>query len=294
MTTQDADAPRPAGDPGDGGGATRLRSPIFWIALTVALSPSIYHVLSMIRDFAWTRPVCVGIALLVVALPMRRHDAIERHPRLGLCAVVLGLLVQLVGVASGSWSIARLGLPVALCGMAALLGRPSLPVAALAFWTVPIPNMLVVAASPWLETAAARFATGVAALFGVSIDASGPLLHYADQRLEFTDYDGGVLLAVLLAGLGWYAAVRAGAAGPRGLLTALGRALRWGALVVLLQPAVAVVAVVLLAAGAPKAGARWLETGYWIVVAICGFAWIEGRALATRWHRPAAQVPRHS
>ena len=78
----------------------------------------------------------------------------------------------------------------------------------------------------------------------------------------------------MLAQLGWYAGLRAGAS-----WTALfARAALWGLGAVLVQPLGLALGVGLLLAGLPGLAATWLLSGVWLATAAVGLAVIAARA----------------
>ena len=75
--------------------------------------------------------------------------------------------------------------------------------------------------------------------------------------------DGGLLLATLLAGLGWHSAMLAGV----GLPNAVARAIGWAALALPLQLIFVALALGLLAGGSPDAARAVLDDSLWVVAA---------------------------
>jgi hypothetical protein len=251
----------------------RRRDPLLWIALGVAFSPALVDLVTSLgaTDRWWG----VVWAPLLLAAALLRVPARPSPPRRdGLVGLALGALLECVGLLGGSGTLARLGLPVAVTGLARWLGRPSLGVAALAFFAVPPPTSFGSALTPAPESALARAAAWVVTACGGELAANGPLLHTPTHRLELFSSDTGLAVAVELAAFGWYSALRQAAAAPAPAL----RAVAWSALVVVVQPAAVGVAVALLLAGAPRLARGWLDWGLVAVTALFAFTAIERRA----------------
>ncbi len=241
-------------------------SPWAWAALAAALSPAGVELARHLSGEPPDRYVLV--AAVLIGLSLRSGAEIPRStplPALGIGMLLAAVLVELLGIAIGSWWFARLAIPVAVCGLALGGGTLSPRVALLAFGLIPVPNFIVTLGTPEVESALARWLAGAVGGL-VAIEPAGPLLHGAGGRLELQPHDDPLRLALVLAMLGWYAALRRGEPWPRGLARAL--AFAGGSLV--LQPLALLLAVGLLAAGAPDAAALWLRSGAWLAVAAIG------------------------
>jgi hypothetical protein len=173
----------------------------------VALNPWVAYVAGMV-------PLCV--------LAFVRSEPTGRTHRDGALWIAAALALTLLGILAGPAQIGRLAIPLAAIGFARLRARPTLPAALLAAWLVPIPNLLLRIPSPELESVMLRLAAHGAALFGTDAVVSGLEVAVGDAGLRVLRGDGGVPLAVALAGAGWYVAVRGGA-GFRGAFAGAAR-----------------------------------------------------------------------
>ncbi len=251
----------------------RSQAALPWLALGAAFSPVLFDLVRSLTavDRSWG----IAVAPILIVLCSRGEPASPRRPRLGSVALVAGVALQILGIAGGAWSVARLGLPVAFCGLALATGRPSLPAAALSLWIVPPPTAATSLVSSWLEAPLARFAAGVWSALGAGLTASGPLLR-TPSGAELGIDEGGLRLAVLLAGMGWYAGVRA-RAGSAGLLR---RALVFGLWAIPGQAVAVLGAAGLLLLGQPALGRHALQSGLPLVAFVLALAWIETRRRA--------------
>lgn len=229
-------------------------------AVTIALSP-------VLRDLAvhWVEEPSAQYSLLFVPLaalaavsdPVRRP--IRRDGYLWL-AIAAALVVFAVG--AGLERVGRLAIPLAALGLARLAGRPSLARAALAAWIVPVPTALVRAA-PDLER---LVAAGLAAVGLGALEPHGDALAFvaAGGSLPLGPADGGLPLAVLLAGLGW---LRGSLRGARTSRLVAG-SLCWALCAIPIQVVALAVAVAALHLGAPALGRAWLDHALWVCVAV--------------------------
>jgi len=241
-----------------------------WLGLGVAVSP----VLASMAETFWraphSRPALLAAVLLAFALARTGAPSVPAH-RDGGVGLALGLLMVVFGLAGETEFVARLGIPVAALGLARLAGRPDARTAALLFFAVPVPATLLMLVSPALELQLGRLALLAANGLGASLELSGRTWVGTAGRLELTPPDNGLPLVPMLAGLGWYAGLRA--AGD--LRTCATRALAFGVITIPLQLAGLVVAACLLWAGSPDAGHVWLSRGLWLTIAVAGLVWIE-------------------
>lgn len=249
-----------------------LRELARWLAAGAALSPVLLELAGSARELRASPSVL--LAPWLFALYALRVGMPRREPRAaGLVLVAAGLALQGVGLASDIGSLARLGLPCVVMGVAAISGRPAASVAALAFWLVPPPTALLVQASPGAEAAIAQLASLPFRALGLAVEALGPVVRTGAERLDLTAYQTGIPLLLLLAELGWYAGLRAGCGAP-GLFA---RALAGAAAALPLQVLAVAAAVALLLAGGAQAARVWLDHGLGLAVAVGGAAWIEWR-----------------
>lgn len=213
--------------------------------------------------------------LLLLAIRHEWDSPPAAGRRDGLLAILVGGALEIVGIAGESWSIARLGLPVAALGLARWRGAPRPVVMALALFAIPPPHSVISLTSPALESALARAAAALLAGAGLPVQAVGPVLGTAHDSIHLAPHQGGATLAVAIAGMGWYAAVRAGA----GFGTAALQASLAALLALPLQLGALLVTGALVGLGRPELGEFWLRNLAWIVVSGLGLFWV---------HRPAA------
>ncbi len=228
-----------------------------WIALLLGFSPVL---LDLGRHLAATPEASyVLLAPLLLGLAARRE--LPEVPRSdGYFLLALGLALELLGIAAASWSVARLGLPLGIVGLARARGFPPLRSALLGFFLVPVPTSLVALPSPELESALAAFAGAVVRGVGGEVRPVGPLFTGTQGRLELSAFDAGIPLAATLAALGWYSAVRRGAR----VSGALASAVRTSLWAVLIQPCAIAVAVGLFALGLPTLARSGLSYAPWL------------------------------
>ena len=218
----------------------------------------------------WARYGIVPLLLLVWAAAAQNGPSARRP--LGLALVFGGLAIQLVALVAGPAKLGRVAVPAAVTGMASWLGRPSLPVAALSLWAVPVPNTLVQRLAPALDPGVLELAPALVRPLDPELRSAGRALRSGDEVLRIEEADGGLALAALLSGVGWFSAIRSGLPVPRAAL----RATLWGAVALPIQIAtVALAAFALPRAGAAAARA-WLDSA-WIATALAGVAWSEWR-----------------
>jgi hypothetical protein len=201
--------------------------------------------------------------------------------RWGLVWIALGVLCEILGIVSDSWSIARLGLPIAILGTALHQGFPAPQTAVLAFGAVPLPSFVNQLFTPGLETALAGVATGIVGPFAPDLFSVGPVMKTSNHVLEFMPVHGGLLTAIVLGELGWYAAVRRG----RSLRGSVPPALAGALLALVLHPLAATISAGLLVLGAPRLGLFWISHGLWISCSLLVIGVVEtrpGRGSASR------------
>lgn len=196
------------------------RDALLAAALGLALAPVFEEIAHHVAANPWTSYVVGMIPFCVLAFA--RAERLARPRRDGALWIAAAFALELIGLLAGPAQIGRLGIPLAAVGLARLLGRPALPAALLACWLVPIPNAVLRIASPQLETLFLEIASRGAALLGAEPLVSGVRVVVDETRLRVLRGDGGVPLAVALAGAGWYVAVRRGA-GFRGALAGAAR-----------------------------------------------------------------------
>jgi hypothetical protein len=239
---------------------------LLWLALLAGFSPVL---VAFMRHEVWSAPSSTLAAPILIAICLwLGADTIERPRTGGAGLIAAGLLLELMGIALEIWTVAWLGFPVAVIGLALWLGRPSWRVAVLALGLVAIPESLRIAGSPGPESA---LLSGVCAAWhalGVDFSCIGPVARFADRRLELQPSDVGWTLAPLLAQLGWFCAVIDGASGLR----APRRAAAFAAAVVVVQPLAIGLALGLLIVSSGQMASAWLSHGVWIACTLGALA----------------------
>jgi hypothetical protein len=245
---------------------------VLWATAAAAVSPVLVDLMTSLSEIDGSPSVLLPPCLF--ALYAWREGVSRARPRpIGSLLVAFGLGIQIVGVVAGIDSLARLGLPWVIVGVALLAGRPTFPIAALAFWMVPLPHAVLTQWSPVLESRLAAYAILPLQLLGSDVSAVGRLIRIGSERLEVTAFQGGLTLALLLAQLGWYAALRH----HHSLPALVGHA----ALAAVLSPILQIVsiglAVLVAMALGSKAGRLWLDYVFPLGLTIAFLAWVELR-----------------
>ena len=230
-----------------------------WLALLVGLSPVLTQFL---RAEAWFAPSSTFAAPVLIAFCLAHGVGAREAPRrLGAAAIVAGLVLELIGIALHTWTIAWLGFPVGVLGLSLWLGAPSWRVAVLAFGLVAVPDSLRGTFTPAAESTLLAGACSVWRAVGVDFSCTGPVARLGARHLELGYDDVGFTLAPVLAQLGWLLAVCEGASTSR----ALGRAALFAAATALLAPLSIVVALGVLAISAEPIARAFLSPGPWLV-----------------------------
>jgi len=257
-----------------------------WIALAFAFSPV---ALELARDWPMifaAASLAVPVGLLARTARLRGRASGAAAParalspalgrRLGASLVAAGGCIELLGIASGAWSVARAGPALAVAGVLMWAHRWPLREAALALWLVPVPAFAYVTTTPVVESAYGAAAAALLGVLGVPVELSGPMVRSGQTVLELQPAYNGLHVAWLLALLGWYGALRRGG----GLTEALRRALLAALLAPPVQLGATALALAAVALGAPGVARAWLEHGLWIAVAAAGIVQAERRAAA--------------
>jgi hypothetical protein len=259
---------------------TRLQVAAPWLALLAGFSPVLADLARNLRESPEDACFLLPAVLLVPGALGARAMPPAPLRRDGILLVAAGAALEILGIATGSWSLARLGLPLAALGVARLRGAPPPAVMALGFLAVPIPDSVLALTSPALESALARAAAGLLHLAGVRIEVVGFSLLADRGRIDVEPSDTGLPLAVVLAAVGWFGAIRRGSVVPIAARQALGCA----SLALPIQVLGIAWAGLLSALGADLAAWSWLKQGLWVSVALGGLG------LLARRPRPA-RVP---
>jgi hypothetical protein len=227
-----------------------------------------------VRFEAWHAPTSTLVAPLFIGICLWRGQVPPEPPRrAGTALIVAGLLLELIGIALRIWTVAWIGFPVAVLGMALWRGRPSWKIAVLAFGLVPIPESIRGIHTPTPETAVLSAACSAWRAVGVAFSCTGPVARFGDRRLELGPDDIGWTLAPLLAQLGWFLAVTGRGSAPRALLTALG----FAAAALVIAPIAIAAALGLLALGSEAVARAWLAPGLWVACVCAALLWSRDR-----------------
>jgi hypothetical protein len=248
---------------------------LLWLALGICFSPVLTDLARHLVAEPWARYVLLFPLLLARCALRERSDA--PSARMGAVLLVIGLVVELVAVGGGFVRLGRLGLPLAVIGMSRAFGLLPQQTALLALWWVPIPHAVVSLHSPALETAWLHLAAWPLDLIGADIGVGAALVRAGGGELALSDPDGGLPLAALLSGLGWYTSARLG----EGLWRCLRRAVSWAVLAFPLQVTALGLAVAGLVLGVPGESLQLFLRLFWIPAAVAGLLF-GGRCVRAR------------
>jgi len=251
-----------------------------WLALAICFSPTLFDLARNLARDPGDRATL--LTPLLLALLWRSRPGPARRPGWALLLATTGAALEVLGIATGTSTFGRLGLPIAIIGLALWTGAPAVSVAALSFFLVPLPDTMTLAATPWLESLWGRLAVGAFRALGASVSVIGPLLHGTAGVLELRPADGGTPLAATLASLGWFAALRLGESAG----TACVRAVAFAAAAPLVQLAAVALAVAALVAGVPGLGRFGLTYFPWLAAAAATLAYTEPRRGSRTVGRP--------
>lgn len=241
--------------------APSLRPLASWLALALGFSPALVelarHLLAAPIDrYALLAP----ILLLLAVRAEREHEA--RPRRDGWPLLVLGVGLELAGIAVDTDSAMRLGLALGVVGMARRLGRPSWRASVLALGVVPLPVSLLDLASPELEEVLAWAAARADSALGLPVAAAGSALRADALLLPLRSDHSGLPLAWVCAELAWFAGHRL----RWSVRASVSAVLAAGLAAFPIQLLVVTAAGAALALGAPEP-ARALLDGAWLAVA---------------------------
>ncbi|HTF33060.1 MAG TPA: hypothetical protein VK714_05080 [Myxococcota bacterium] len=257
------------------------REILLWGALALALSPVLRDIGKHVIAHPWAGYSAVFAALLVLAA---RHQPQCHRPKVdGYLLLAVGLLVELVGIGGGIDRLARPALPLGVIGLARLLGRPPLAVALLALGMVPVPAFVLGPVAAMVGPALAGLTAMTCTALGLSLHAQGATLASVSGVIELGDGDTGLPLAILLAGLGWYAGLgrtsrETPVAASKSILGQAARmALRWAPWAFPIQVGAVVGAGIVLSLGGLAWSRMLLLCGVWILTAAVGLLRAAGR-----------------
>lgn len=255
----------------------KLDRMLVWLAFAAAFSPVLVDWAQALSSEPYGWSALLAPALLARLILRGRgvpRTAASASHAMGAAFIGAGLLLEVVGVAADSWSIARFGAPIAFIGCAYWTGRPAPSDALMALWSVPLPSFLYHLTSPQAESLYAKWVA--TALSGVAdgITSRGPLLNYGDASLEIFAPQSGAHIAFLMAGIGFYAARLHGIAPGTALLRA-------GLLTLLapfIQAGIALLAGAAFVAGHANLAGLVSSTFGWVIVALIGVGYAEWSA----------------
>jgi hypothetical protein len=228
------------------------------LALFVGLSPVLAELAGHVRAEPSALYVLGCAAILGVALVDANRRGWREAPSILRAAPWLAAAVALevLAFAAGIERFARPAFALALVGWLRAAGWAPLPVAALAFWLVPLPKLFAEFAEVGFHQLWQALASAV----------SEPI----EANLQLGHWDSGLRLAALGSAAGWWHAFRSGRSPWRG-------ALRIGAVGFASQAAALAVAIAIAAAGAPRAARAFLTHGVWIVATALLLGWLAPR-----------------
>lgn len=263
----------------------RRRIALLWIALAVALSPSLVDLAEHVVVRPWARVAIVFPFLLAWSV---RRDRSRARPALdGYLWIALGLLFSVVGVGGGMPRVARPGIALGVIGLARVTGFPSTPVALLAAFAIPLPSVVLGAFEPGLEGIVGLAMASLADVVGVPAQLdlrTMNSLRFVTPRgvLELVPGDGALSLAWALAGVAWFGAVLRGTP----LRQAARSVARWSFLALPIQACGLAIACAATLAGV--AGPARLGLDFWPLFAVCAGIWKVARAAAPARSEAAA------
>jgi hypothetical protein len=250
----------------------RLRQPLewnLWLALATCFSP-------VLVDLAWHLAAEPWALYVLVFPPLLARCALREQPgapsvRTGAALLAIGLVIELVAVGGGVVRLGRLGLPLAAIGLGRAFGLLSPRAALFSLWWVPVPQAVISLPSPALETAWLQVAAWPLNLLGADVAVENALARTGAGELALSAPAGGLPLAALLSGLGWYFSARLGAK----LSRCARRAATWAVLAFPIQVAAVALAVTGLVLGVPTDSLQLFLRLLWIPAALTGLFLVE-------------------
>jgi hypothetical protein len=237
---------------------------LLWLALAICLSPVLVDLARHLAAEPWALYVLLFPPILARCALRERPDA--PSARMGAALLAIALALELVAVGGGVERLGRLGLPLAVIGMSRAFGLLSWQAALLSLWWVPLPHFLLSLFSPALETVWLHVVAWPLDRVGADIAVEAALVRAGAGELALSEPDGGLPLAALLSGLGWYASARL----REGPWRCVRRAATWGAFAFPLQAAAVGLSAAGLVLGVPGESLQLFLQLFWIPTAAAG------------------------
>jgi len=276
------------------------RAIALWLAAAFAVSPALFLILRAGGTVPYHRVSLLWPMLILrCAWAEGRDDrGFHRSTRAllgGGALLLLGIALGAVGASVNVVFAARLGIPVTLFGLALSTGAPRPRHALLGFWIATPPTSAYLVSSPWLETALARVAVGIAGLSETPILSAGTAIRVADEAVFLQPFHSGLGVAWIGAGLGFYVALRRGTGSQWSDLVrpAIAYAATGGLAGLVLHFAALLAATALLVVGAPRLAQLGVDSGSILLAIAAGVAGGElgrgGRRRAESRDRPRSR-----
>ena len=252
----------------------------WWVALALALSPTLYEWARHLaaddsREFSSLLPVL----LMILANRLLPAAEPKRSPVWGITMITGAIALQMVGILADSWTLARLGIPIACLGMAQRLGYPHPRSVFLIFFAVPLPTSIISLTTPWLESSYVwPTAELLNRVFGAGLSTSGPLLLWSGSFFELSAPDGGWITSLILVQLVWFIGlVLAWSVSRTITLCALAMLLVWP-----LQWLGVLLALAIGITFSPSLAAIWMRWGFHLAIVLSTLFYFR----ASIWTRP--------
>jgi hypothetical protein len=243
-------------------------------AVLLAFSPVIADVATHLVREPWARYCLVFPPLAVLATRASQWQL--PASRIGLVAIGVAVLIELFCLVAGLPRFGRVGLLLGVCGALVSAGALAPAALPLVLLSVPVPFALFRPFAPEVPRALATATAAVARRVGVDATALGTRLLDANgsELFGFLPQDVGLPTGLLLAGLAWYAGVRAHR--PSG--ATLRAAVVWGAAGCVAHWVVAIAEALATAQrGGDPFGLPW-ATWLWLGAAVIGVGCAERNA----------------
>ncbi len=255
----------------DATASSRWPDTFVWIALLFAFSPLLSDLVDHVRTHSWAAWSLVFAFLLLL---LARGDSSHAPPhRDGYALLAMALVLEGFAIGGGPIRWGRPAIPLGVFALARILGRPSLRVAALACWALPLPTFIASAASPALEYIWLRVAAATLSSFA-PISVNQASAGWPDGVLRLEPAEGGLPFVVFLSGVGWIYALPTW----RGFRRAVVTASLWALAGLPVQALAVLIALALAIGGKPEAARVWLSWGAFLVCMVLALA-VTSRAL---------------